>query len=36
MVADVFANYGRYWAESLRLPSLPKAETVAAGMTTVG
>ena len=35
MVTEVFANYGRYWAESLRLPSLPAA-TVAAGVTTVG
>ena len=26
MVAEVFANYGRYWAESLRLPSRTKAE----------
>ena len=23
MVAEVFANYGRYWAESLRLPTVP-------------
>jgi lauroyl/myristoyl acyltransferase len=35
MVADVFANYARYWAESLRLPSLSPAE-VAAGVATVG
>ena len=35
MVSDVFANYGRYWAESLRLPSLPHAE-VAKGTATVG
>jgi KDO2-lipid IV(A) lauroyltransferase len=35
MVADVFANYGRYWAESLRLPSLSTAEVVA-GVVTIG
>jgi lauroyl/myristoyl acyltransferase len=35
MVADVFANYGRYWAESLRLPSVP-ADEVVAGVTTEG
>jgi lauroyl/myristoyl acyltransferase len=35
MVADVFANFGRYWAESLRLPSLSHAE-VAAGIAMVG
>ncbi|MGH9104613.1 MAG: hypothetical protein ACRDZX_02010, partial [Acidimicrobiales bacterium] len=35
MVAEVFANYGRYWAESLLLPSLSKAE-VAAGVSVVG
>jgi KDO2-lipid IV(A) lauroyltransferase len=35
MVGEVFANYGRYWAESLRLPSLSRA-AVAAGMTVAG
>ena len=35
MVGQVFANYGRYWAESLRLPQLSGAE-VAAGIVTVG
>ena len=35
MVADVFANFGRYWAESLRLPTLSHAE-VAAGIAMVG
>jgi lauroyl/myristoyl acyltransferase len=35
VVAEVFANYGRYWAESLRLPSLG-AEEVATGVTVVG
>ncbi len=35
MVAEVFANYGRYWAESLRLPSRTKAE-ILAGVTTFG
>ncbi len=34
-MAEVFANYGRYWAESLRLPSLP-APKVVAGVKTVG
>ncbi len=35
MVAEVFAFYGRYWAESLRLPSVPQWK-VAAGVATVG
>ena len=35
MVGDVFANYGRYWAESLKLPSLSHAD-VAAGTATLG
>lgn len=35
LVREVFANYGRYWAESLRLPSLPPGE-VDAGVVTVG
>ncbi|MGA3217528.1 MAG: hypothetical protein ABSE77_00390 [Acidimicrobiales bacterium] len=35
MVAEVFANYGRYWAESLRLPSRTKAE-ILAGVRTFG
>jgi phosphatidylinositol dimannoside acyltransferase len=35
MVADVFANFGRYWAESLRLPTLSHAE-VAKGIAMVG
>ena len=35
MVADVFANFGRYWAESLRLPTLSHSE-VAAGVAMVG
>jgi lauroyl/myristoyl acyltransferase len=35
MVAGVFANYGKYWAESLRLPSL-RREEVATGVTVVG
>jgi KDO2-lipid IV(A) lauroyltransferase len=35
MVAEVFANYGRYWAESLRLPSRTKAE-ILDGVTTFG
>jgi phosphatidylinositol dimannoside acyltransferase len=35
MVADVFANFGRYWAESLRLPTLSHPE-VAAGIAMVG
>jgi phosphatidylinositol dimannoside acyltransferase len=35
LVAEVFANYGRYWAESLRLPLLPAAKVVA-GVKTVG
>ena len=35
MVADVFANFGRYWAESLRLPTLSHSE-VAAGIAMVG
>jgi len=35
LVREVFANYGRYWAESLRLPALPPAE-VAAGIVTLG
>jgi phosphatidylinositol dimannoside acyltransferase len=35
MVADVFANFGRYWAESFRLPTLSHAE-VAAGIDMVG
>jgi phosphatidylinositol dimannoside acyltransferase len=35
MVADVFANFGRYWAESLRLPTLSHAQ-VAAGVAMVG
>ena len=35
MVADVFANFGRYWAESLRLPALSHPQ-VAAGIAMVG
>jgi KDO2-lipid IV(A) lauroyltransferase len=35
MVADVYANYGRYWAESLRLPSRTKDE-ILGGVTTFG
>jgi KDO2-lipid IV(A) lauroyltransferase len=35
MVAEVFANYGRYWAESLRLPSRTTTE-ILAGVTTFG
>jgi KDO2-lipid IV(A) lauroyltransferase len=35
MAAEVFANYARYWAESLRLPSLTREE-IAAGVTTIG
>ena len=35
LVTDVYANYGRYWAESLRLPSMSPSE-VAAGVATVG
>jgi KDO2-lipid IV(A) lauroyltransferase len=35
LVAEVFANYGRYWAESLRLPSRTKAE-ILAGVRTFG
>ena len=35
MVAEVFANYGRYWAESLRLPSMAHDE-VARGTAIVG
>jgi phosphatidylinositol dimannoside acyltransferase len=35
MVAEVFAFYGRYWAESLRLPTMPQWR-VAAGVGTVG
>lgn len=35
IVAEVFANYSRYWAESLRLPSVPEAEVVA-GVSTAG
>jgi phosphatidylinositol dimannoside acyltransferase len=35
LVADVFANFGRYWAESLRLPTLSPSE-VAAGIQMVG
>jgi phosphatidylinositol dimannoside acyltransferase len=35
MVREVFANYARYWAESLRLPSMSEAE-VAAGISMVG
>ena len=35
MVAEVFANYGRYWAESLRLPSRTKSE-ILDGVTTFG
>ena len=34
-VTEVFANYGRYWAESFRLPSLTPAE-VEAGVVIVG
>lgn len=34
-VGEVFANYGRYWAESLRLPLLSPRE-VADGIVTVG
>lgn len=35
MVGDVFASYGRYWAESLRLPGTSYAR-VALGTATVG
>jgi KDO2-lipid IV(A) lauroyltransferase len=35
VVAEVFGYYGRYWAESLRLPSVPQAE-VAAGVVVAG
>lgn len=35
MVGEVFANYGRYWVESFRLPSVPAAE-VEAGIAVVG
>ena len=35
VVAAVFANYARYWAESFRLPSVPQAEVIA-GVKTVG
>jgi phosphatidylinositol dimannoside acyltransferase len=35
LVADVFANYARYWAESFRLPSVPLARVVS-GVSTVG
>ncbi len=35
MVVEVFANYGRYWAESLRLPTRTAAE-ILAGVTTFG
>lgn len=35
LVAEVFGYYGRYWAESLRLPSLSLAE-VAAGVEMTG
>jgi lauroyl/myristoyl acyltransferase len=35
LVGEVFANYGRYWAESLRLPLLSPRE-VADGIVTVG
>jgi KDO2-lipid IV(A) lauroyltransferase len=35
MVASVFANFGRYWAESFRIPTLSHAE-VAAGIDMVG
>lgn len=35
MVAGVFANYGRYWAVNLKIPSMSREE-VAAGIDTVG
>jgi phosphatidylinositol dimannoside acyltransferase len=35
LVPDVFANFGRYWAESLRLPTLSH-DQVAAGISMVG
>jgi KDO2-lipid IV(A) lauroyltransferase len=35
LVAEVFANYGRYWAETLRLPLLSPAE-VGAGVECTG
>lgn len=35
LVGEVFANYGRYWAESLRLPFLSPSEVVQ-GIVTVG
>jgi KDO2-lipid IV(A) lauroyltransferase len=35
LVVEVFANYGRYWAESLRLPSLSQS-AVDAGVVTEG
>jgi len=35
LVAQVFANYSRYWAESLRLPSVSPRRVVA-GVSTVG
>jgi phosphatidylinositol dimannoside acyltransferase len=35
LVPDVFANFGRYWAESLRLPTL-SYDQVAAGISMVG
>ncbi len=35
LVPEVFANYGRYWAESLRLPHVP-ADRVVAAVTTEG
>lgn len=35
LVGEVFANYSKYWAESLKLPSLSHAE-VSVGMSLVG
>ena len=35
VVGEVFANFGRYWAESLRLPTLAQPD-VAAGIAMVG
>jgi KDO2-lipid IV(A) lauroyltransferase len=35
IVAEVYSNYSRYWAESLRLASVPQAE-VAAGVSASG
>ena len=35
IVAEVYSNYSRYWAESLRLASVPQAQ-VAAGVSVAG